>query len=183
MLFLGWWFKPPWWRRTADVKDVCEIPLGAPKIENHLYDGFLFFLLFAQRDSNPEGHQAKETALYAVFRLMVQATLGGAERQTSMTSVKSLWAHHKTIGLSLWQRVPFGGAKINSHELSRIVSMASSFPVYNFFQELIRRVNIFEHPLVTARGDGKSYIYANYNPKYAQYFATIFRTFYIFCWV
>jgi hypothetical protein len=25
-----------------------------------------------------------------------------------------------------------------------------------------------ERPLVTARGDGKSYIYENFNPKYAQ---------------
>lgn len=30
-------------------------------------------------------------------------------------------------------------------------------------------------------GDGKSYIYANYNPKYAQYVLTIFRTIYNFC--
>ena len=28
----------------------------------------------------------------------------------------------------------------------------------------------------------KSYIYANYNPKYAQQVLTIFRTFYNFCW-
>ena len=37
-------------------------------------------------------------------------------------------------------------------------------------------------PLMTARGDGKDiYIYANFNPKYAQYALTILRTFYIFC--
>lgn len=41
---------------------------------------------------------------------------------------------------------------------------------------------MLERPLVTARGDGKSYIYANYNPKYAQQILTIFRTFYNFCW-
>ncbi len=30
--------------------------------------------------------------------------------------------------------------------------------------------------------NGRSYIYANYNPKYAQQIMTIFRTFYNFCW-
>lgn len=54
--------------------------------------------------------------------------------------------------------------------------------VNNFFQELRRRVLILERSLVTARGDGRSYIYLNYNPKYAQYATTIFRTFYNFCW-
>lgn len=34
---------------------------------------------------------------------------------------------------------------------------------------------------MTARGDGKSYIYANFNPKYAQYALTILRTYYNFC--
>ncbi|GAB6151396.1 hypothetical protein JCM17380_01460 [Desulfosporosinus burensis] len=34
---------------------------------------------------------------------------------------------------------------------------------------------------MTARGEGKSYIYANCNPKYAQYALTILRTFYNFC--
>ncbi len=38
-----------------------------------------------------------------------------------------------------------------------------------------------ERPLVTARGDGKSYIYANFNPKYAHYAETILRTYYNFC--
>jgi hypothetical protein len=44
-----------------------------------------------------------------------------------------------------------------------------------------RRLSVLERPLVTARGDGKSYIYANFNPKYAQYAATILRTYYNFC--
>ena len=37
-----------------------------------------------------------------------------------------------------------------------------------------------ERPLVTSKGEGKSYIYSNYNPKYAQYAVTILRTFYNF---
>jgi len=35
--------------------------------------------------------------------------------------------------------------------------------------------------LTTARGDGKSYIYSNFNPKYAQMALTILRTYYNFC--
>ncbi len=34
---------------------------------------------------------------------------------------------------------------------------------------------------MTARGDGKSYIYANFNPKYSHYALTILRTYYNFC--
>ncbi len=67
-------------------------------------------------------------------------------------------------------------------DLARIVAEVSSITVDNFFQELRRRVSILERPLVTARGKNKSYIYANGNPKYAQYMVTIFRTFYNFCW-
>lgn len=50
-----------------------------------------------------------------------------------------------------------------------------------FMQQIRRRISTLERPLVTARGDGKSYIYANFNPKYAHYAVTILRTFYNFC--
>jgi hypothetical protein len=50
-----------------------------------------------------------------------------------------------------------------------------------FLQQIRRRLSILERPLVTARGDGKSYIYSNSNPKYAQYSVTILRVFYNFC--
>lgn len=71
---------------------------------------------------------------------------------------------------------------LSSEDLAKIISTVSNVTIDNFFQELRRRVNLLERPLVTARGDGKSYIYANANPKYAQYLLTIFRTFYNFCW-
>jgi len=52
----------------------------------------------------------------------------------------------------------------------------------SFFQEVRRRINTLERPLVTAGGGGeKSYIYANINPKYAQYSINLLRTFYNFC--
>jgi hypothetical protein len=50
-----------------------------------------------------------------------------------------------------------------------------------FIQHIRRRLSILERPLTTARGDGKSYIYSNFNPKYAQMALTILRTYYNFC--
>ncbi|QHE50977.1 insertion element protein [Pontibacillus sp. HMF3514] len=50
-----------------------------------------------------------------------------------------------------------------------------------FIQQIRRRLSILERPLTTARGDQKSYIYANFNPKYAQMAITILRTYYNFC--
>jgi transposase-like protein len=50
-----------------------------------------------------------------------------------------------------------------------------------FIQLIRRRLSILERPLSTARGDVKSYIYANFNPKYAQMAITILRTYYNFC--
>ncbi len=72
---------------------------------------------------------------------------------------------------------------IPTDELARLLVNVNSRTINNFFQELRRRVSILERPLVSGRGDGKSYIYSNYNPKYAQYAVTIFRTFYNFCWL
>jgi len=40
------------------------------------------------------------------------------------------------------------------------------------------RYLVFEHSYLK----GRSKIYSNYNPKYAQYSITILRTFYNFCW-
>jgi len=64
----------------------------------------------------------------------------------------------------------------------KLILQVNSRAINNFFQTIRRRLSILERPLVTARGEGKSYIYANYNPKYAQYATTILRTFYNFCW-
>lgn len=66
--------------------------------------------------------------------------------------------------------------------LAELLVQVNSRTINNYFQQIRRRISILERPLVTARGDGKSYIYANYNPKYAQYVLTIFRTVYNFCW-
>lgn len=66
-------------------------------------------------------------------------------------------------------------------EIANLVLNVSDYATNNFMQQIRRRLSILERPLVTARGDGKNYIYANFNPKYAQYALTILRTFYNFC--
>ncbi|WP_246187581.1 hypothetical protein [Ornithinibacillus caprae] len=50
-----------------------------------------------------------------------------------------------------------------------------------FIQQIRRRLSILERPLITARGDGKSYIYSNFKPRYAQMAITILSTYYNFC--
>lgn len=64
--------------------------------------------------------------------------------------------------------------------LAEMIYHVSTRTVDNFFQEIRRHINILERPLVGGRGAGKTYIYANYNPKYAQQLATIYRTYYNF---
>ncbi|MCB2305647.1 hypothetical protein LGL08_00260 [Clostridium estertheticum] len=71
---------------------------------------------------------------------------------------------------------------ISNEDLAKIIIQVNNRSINNFFQIIRRRISILERHLVTARGDGRSYIYANYNPKYAQQIITILRTFYNFCW-
>jgi transposase-like protein len=66
-------------------------------------------------------------------------------------------------------------------EIARMILNVSDKATSAFIQQIRRRLSILERPLVTARGDQKSYIYANFNPKYAQMALTILRTFYNYC--
>ena len=66
-------------------------------------------------------------------------------------------------------------------QLAILLEQVNDNAINNFFQIVRRRLLILERPLVTARGDGKSYIYSNFNPKYAQMAITILRTYYNFC--
>lgn len=79
--------------------------------------------------------------------------------------------------VNLISKVPY----IDDTELADLLMQVNSRAINNFFQQVRRRISILERPLSTARGDGKSYIYANYNPKYAHQMLVIFRTFYNFC--
>jgi transposase-like protein len=66
-------------------------------------------------------------------------------------------------------------------ELASAIMNVNDHATNSFIQQIRRRISILERPLVTATGQGKSYIYANFNPKYAQYALTILRTYYNFC--
>jgi len=70
---------------------------------------------------------------------------------------------------------------IGYDDLAEMLVKSNTRVVDDFFQEIRRHLNILERPLVGARGTGKTYIYANYNPKYAQQLVTIYRTYYNFC--
>jgi hypothetical protein len=73
---------------------------------------------------------------------------------------------------------------LSSYEPSDIAKMimnVNHHSVNSFIQLVRRRISSLERPLTTARGDKKSYIYANLNPVYAQYMVTILRTYYNFC--
>lgn len=70
---------------------------------------------------------------------------------------------------------------ISYDNLAEMIVKSNTRVVDNFFQEIRRHLNLLERPLVGARTGNKTYIYANYNPKYAQQLVTIYRTYYNFC--
>ncbi|APH06530.1 hypothetical protein [Bacillus weihaiensis] len=70
---------------------------------------------------------------------------------------------------------------LDNEELARLLINVNDYSTNAFIQQIRRSLNILERPLVTARGEGKSYIYANNNPKYAHYALTSLRTYYNFC--
>jgi hypothetical protein len=69
---------------------------------------------------------------------------------------------------------------LSDDELAEMIVYSNTRTVDNFFQEIRRHINLLERPLVGGRGTGKTYIYSNYNPKYAQMLVTIYRTYYNF---
>ena len=76
-------------------------------------------------------------------------------------------------------RTDVSGLDVN--KLASAIMNVNDHSTNSFIQQIRRRISILERPLVTATGQGKSYIYANFNPKYAQYALTILRTYYNFC--
>lgn len=71
--------------------------------------------------------------------------------------------------------------RLTDFQLAYLLEQVNDNAINSFFQIVRRRLSILERPLVTARGDGKSYIYSNFNPKYSQMAITILRTYYNFC--
>jgi hypothetical protein len=72
-------------------------------------------------------------------------------------------------------------SSLESRELARFIQKVNNKATDTFINQIRRGITILERPLVSSRGDGKSYIYSNFNPKYAQYATTILRTYYNFC--
>ena len=70
---------------------------------------------------------------------------------------------------------------LENEALAKLLLNVNDNAVNSFLQEIRRSLSVIERPLVTSRGDGKSYIYSNFNPKYAQMAITILRTYYNFC--
>ncbi len=66
-------------------------------------------------------------------------------------------------------------------QVARLILNVNEHATNFFIQHIRRKLSVLERPLTTARGDGKSYIYSNFNPKYAQMATTILRTYYNFC--
>lgn len=75
-------------------------------------------------------------------------------------------------------------SNISNYDIGHITNLLLKVNMHSvnaFIQQIRRSLSILERPLVTSRGEGKSYIYANFNPRYAQYATTILRTYYNFC--
>lgn len=70
---------------------------------------------------------------------------------------------------------------LNCYELAEIMYRVNLRSINTFFNQIRRKVSILERQLSGGRVEGKSYIYANFNPKYAQYMITILRTYLNFC--
>ena len=66
-------------------------------------------------------------------------------------------------------------------ELAKDLFNVNMQPINTYFNQLRRRSSLLERPIVTARGDGRSYIYASFNPKYTHFILTILRTYLNFC--
>lgn len=65
-------------------------------------------------------------------------------------------------------------------EISRMLLRVTNRSTDAFIQQIRRRISTLERPLKTTGLEGVSYIYANFNPKYAQYWITILRVYYNF---
>ncbi|MCM3708853.1 MULTISPECIES: insertion element protein [Cytobacillus] len=72
-------------------------------------------------------------------------------------------------------------SSLEPNDIANLILNVNDNATNTFIQHIRRKLSILERPLTTARGEGKSYIYSNFNPKYAQMALTILRTYYNFC--
>jgi transposase-like protein len=72
-------------------------------------------------------------------------------------------------------------SELSDEALARELINVNLVSINTYFNQVRRRISPLERPIVTSRNEGKSYIYANFNPKYAHYLLTLMRTYYNFC--
>ncbi|MGH2311244.1 insertion element protein, partial [Enterococcus faecalis] len=58
---------------------------------------------------------------------------------------------------------------LEPNEIANMLLNVNDDSTNSFIQQIRRYISSLERSLTTARGDKKSYIYANFNPKYAQF--------------
>lgn len=68
-------------------------------------------------------------------------------------------------------------SSLEPKDIANLILDVNDNATNTFIQHIRRRLSILERPLTTARGDGKSYIYSNVNPKYAQMALTHWQPF------
>jgi hypothetical protein len=66
-------------------------------------------------------------------------------------------------------------SSLEPEEVAKLILNVNDHSTNFFIQHIRRKLSVLERPLTTARGDGKSYIYSNFNPKYIQMATTILR--------
>ena len=72
-------------------------------------------------------------------------------------------------------------SSLEPKDIANLILEVNDNSTNTFIQHIRRRLSILDRPLIIARGDGKSYIYSNFNPKYAQMALTILGTYYNIC--
>ena len=70
---------------------------------------------------------------------------------------------------------------LSNYEIAKMLYKVNMRSINTYFNKIRRKISTLERPLLSSRGEGMSYIYANYNPKYAHYLTTIHRTHHNFC--
>lgn len=127
--------------------------------------------------------RVQDSLEYSTFKLPIAGFLEEGQQRAYMNVELPLFKHpiptrdggYYDVGIT---------TNVNSLSPSAITEMllkVNSRPTDAFFQQLRRSINILERPILGAKPDAKSYVFANLNPKYAQYAATIMRAYYNFC--
>ena len=133
--------------------------------------------------------QAREEFVQARVGLIDWGTMRGYGTRTlrrlaylELTELFETHTFHKEVTTTSGTHLEYADSPI-LHPLTTIDRGLRSvdYTTNTFMQQIRRRLSILEGPLTTARGDGKSYIYSHFNPKYAQMAITIQRTYYNFC--